>query len=113
MPTIPATDLATDQCLHKALNAIAPLGNRGKWASILPAVQVLLDRHFSLSAAIDWLVQKRRIQATDRKSAYFSIAQRYNRAGLSIKRGKSGKTKEPSPERKARSKKKTKHKRRA
>ena len=72
--------------LLEALNAVPPIGQTGKWAPLLPAIEILLARRFSLTDAIEWLVARNAIRAEDRRCAYYSISQRFRRAGAPVPR---------------------------
>ena len=57
--------------LLEALNAVPPIGQTGKWAPLLPAIEILLARRFSLTDAIEWLVARNAIRAEDKRCAYY------------------------------------------
>ena len=95
MPTTTTPDI-----IHRARKARAPFGHSGKWASIIPAVQILIARSFSLTEAIGWLVTNNAIPAAEQRAAYFAIAQRFRRAGISMRHQQRPKlVKKPKPQR--------------
>ena len=77
--------LPTDLLLQ-AQAATPPRCRAGKWAPILPAVEILLARRFSLTDAIGWLVDRHVVPAAGRRSAYYSISQRLRRAAATAGR---------------------------
>ena len=80
--------------------AATPPGHRSsKWAHILPAVEILVARRFSLTEAIGWLVDRQVVQPAERRSAYYSMVQRLRRSAnaAAARSGRRPQTPEPHP----------------
>lgn len=67
------------ELLAKAEQAKRPYRREFKWEFLLPTIERLTGKGWTVTAVFDWLVEEKEIKAEERRSAYNSVMQRFAR----------------------------------
>ena len=85
MPTATHPPKLNKQVIEAAQEAYPPPPNaKGRWTRLLPALNILFKRGFTLTTALRWLTTRGELRPEEHRSAYYSLRAHFTRLGRPI-----------------------------